>query len=88
MTAKQNAPPRSKIQSLRQSGTLNPGAKKVQDGMFLEEEFFDPQDLIQVKYESCGESGRTKYRSEGPPLVSASLVPRSIRPSATLRIKV
>lgn len=51
MTAKQNAPPRSKIQSLRQSGTLNPGAKKVQDGMFLEEEFFDPQDLIQVKYE-------------------------------------
>jgi transposase len=51
MTARQDAPQKSKVQSLRQSGTLNPGAKKVQDQMFLEEKFFDPQDLIQVKYE-------------------------------------
>jgi transposase-like protein len=41
----------SKIQALRQSGTLNPGADKVQDQMFLGENFFDPRDLTQVKYE-------------------------------------
>jgi predicted DNA-binding protein (UPF0251 family) len=41
----------SKVQALRQSGTLNPRAKKVQDRLFLEESFFDPQDLTQIKYE-------------------------------------
>jgi transposase len=43
--------PPAKIQALRQSGTLNPRAGKVQDRLFLEESFFDPQDLTQVKYE-------------------------------------
>jgi transposase len=41
----------AKTQALRQSGTLHPRAGKVQDRLFLEESFFDPQDLIQVKYE-------------------------------------
>lgn len=41
----------AKLQSLRQSGTVNAGAAKVQDPLFLEQEFFDPQDLTQVKYE-------------------------------------
>jgi transposase len=44
-------PARAKIQALRQSGTLNLRAQKVQDRLFLEEDFFDPQDLPQVKYE-------------------------------------
>jgi hypothetical protein len=35
----------AKIQALRQSGTLNLRAQKVQDRLFLEEDFFDPQDL-------------------------------------------
>jgi transposase len=43
--------PTAKIQALRQSGTLHPRAEKVQDRLFLEESFFDPQDLTQVKYE-------------------------------------
>jgi transposase len=43
--------PAAKIQTLRQSGTLNPRARTVQDRLFLEESFFDPQDLTQVKYE-------------------------------------
>jgi len=43
--------PTAKIQTLRQSGTLHPRAGKVQDRLFLEESFFDPQDLTQVKYE-------------------------------------
>lgn len=41
----------AKLHSLRQSGTVNPRAVKVQDRLFLEEGFFDPQDLTQVKYE-------------------------------------
>jgi len=43
--------PAAKIQALRRSGTLHPRAGKVQDRLFLEESFFDPQDLTQVKYE-------------------------------------
>lgn len=41
----------AKTQALRQSQTLNPRAKRVRDPLFLEEEFFDPRDLAQVKYE-------------------------------------
>jgi transposase len=41
----------AKIQALRQSGTLNLRARKVLDRLFLEEDFFDPEDLPQVKYE-------------------------------------
>lgn len=41
----------AKLQALRQSGTLNRRANQVQDPLFLEEDFFDPQDLTQVKYE-------------------------------------
>jgi len=51
MSIKRDASKAGKIHSLRQSGTLNPGPGKVQDRMFLEESFFDPQDLTQVKYE-------------------------------------
>jgi transposase len=41
----------AKLQSLRQSGTVNARAAMVQDQLFLEQEFFDPRDLTQVKYE-------------------------------------
>ncbi len=41
----------TKLQFLRQSGTINARALAVQDPLFLEQEFFDPQDLTQVKYE-------------------------------------
>lgn len=40
-----------KVQTLRQSGTFNPRAGIIRDRLFLEESFFDPQDLTQVKYE-------------------------------------
>ena len=45
------AKPDVKVQALRQSQTLNPRAKQVRDPLFLEQEFFDPRDLAQVKYE-------------------------------------
>ena len=41
----------SKGESLRQQGVLNPHPKKVADPLFRRSEFFDPRDLVQVKYE-------------------------------------
>ncbi|HMK96418.1 MAG TPA: helix-turn-helix domain-containing protein [Acidimicrobiales bacterium] len=41
----------SKIEFLRQEGTLNPAAQRVLDAKFRQNEFFDPHDLVQVKYE-------------------------------------
>jgi transposase len=41
----------SKAESLHQQGVLNPHPKKVADPLFLRGEFFDPRDLVQVKYE-------------------------------------
>lgn len=42
---------RSKVQALLEEGTLNSSPEKVNDPKFLEGEFFDPQDIVQVKYE-------------------------------------
>lgn len=42
---------RSKADVLLKEGTLNPAAQKVLDPKFRESEFFDPRDLVQVKYE-------------------------------------
>lgn len=44
-------PPDSKLQALRQHNALYAKATKVTDEQFLTLEFFDPRDLIQVKYE-------------------------------------
>ena len=41
----------AKRQALMQSGTLNKNADKVADPKFRNMAFFDPNDLIQVKYE-------------------------------------
>jgi transposase len=49
MPAKSNKDPKAK--ALRQEGTLNSTPEKVRDPKFQENEFFDPRDLVQVKYE-------------------------------------
>jgi len=49
MPAKSTQNPKAK--ALRQEGTLNPTPEKVRDPKFQESEFFDPRDLVQVKYE-------------------------------------
>ena len=41
----------AKHQALRDSGTLNPHADTVCDELFVEHEFFDSDDLLQIKYE-------------------------------------
>ena len=43
--------PDAKSQSLREHGTLNPRPQLVSDGLFQDGEFFDPRDLLLVKYE-------------------------------------
>jgi transposase len=41
----------AKQQALREQGSLNGRSKLVSDPLFLGGEFFDPRDLVQVKYE-------------------------------------
>ena len=40
-----------KTETLLQEGTLNLSPEKVSDPKFQQEEFFDPRDVVQVKYE-------------------------------------
>jgi transposase len=41
----------SKVKALLEEGTLNSAPEKVSDPKFQESEFFDPRDIVQVKYE-------------------------------------
>ena len=43
--------PVPKRQILRRTGTLNPRPDRVTDELFTDGDFFDPNDLLQVKYE-------------------------------------
>jgi transposase len=40
-----------KAESLAAHGALHPHPEVVRDGLFQESDFFDPRDLVQVKYE-------------------------------------
>lgn len=40
-----------KEEALQETGTLNPHPERIVDELFLEEEFFDRRDRLQVKYE-------------------------------------
>jgi transposase len=44
-------PPDPKCEALRSHATLNPHPERVTDGLFQSQSFFDPRDLLQVKYE-------------------------------------
>ena len=41
----------AKVQALLEEGTLNPAPEKVHHPNFRDSEFFDPRDIVQVKYE-------------------------------------
>ena len=43
--------PDGKASALRRKGALNRRPERVRDALFREDEFFDPRDLVQVKYE-------------------------------------
>ena len=59
--------PDPKIETLTAQGTLNPRAAEVQDPAFIDSEFFDPRDLVQVKYEML-----RRVRSEGHPVAEVA----------------
>jgi len=40
-----------KVNALKKDGTLNPVPEKVIDELFCSNDFFDPRDMMQVKYE-------------------------------------
>ena len=51
---------RAKAAALREEGTLNPAPEKIGDPTFHQSDFFDPRDLVQVKYEML-----RRHRVEG-----------------------
>lgn len=71
-----------KAEALAHSGTLNPHPERVRDTVFLENDFFDPRDLLQVKYEML-----RKKRIEGETVTKVAAAFGFSRPSVyqTLR---
>ena len=59
--------PNSKREILKKQGTLNPHPERVSDPLFLENDFFDPLDLVQTKYEML-----RRVREEGHSVTSAA----------------
>jgi transposase len=57
----------SKRRTLQQQGALNPRPNTVRDELFLEDEFFDPRDLVQVKYEML-----RRVRTDGKSVTDAA----------------
>ena len=55
-----------KREALQRQGSLNPRPERVSDPLFTEDEFFDPRDLVQVKYEML-----RRVRSEEKTVVKA-----------------
>jgi transposase len=56
-----------KVQALREQGVLNPKPEAVRDERFWTNEFFDPLDLVQVKYEMV-----RRVREEGEPVTETA----------------
>jgi len=48
--------------ALEQQGLVNPAADSVRDALFVDSEFFDPRDIVQVRYEML-RAGRVGERS-------------------------
>ena len=60
-------PADAKTRSLKEHGCLNPHAETVRDELFLSNAFFDPRDLLQVKYEML-----RRVREDGVPVSHAA----------------
>ena len=66
----------AKRRILQQQGSLNPHPEAVTDPLFLQEPFFDPHDLVQVKYEML-----RRVQSEGQSVTQAAVAFGFSRPS-------
>ncbi|HEX6034006.1 MAG TPA: helix-turn-helix domain containing protein [Anaerolineales bacterium] len=66
----------AKLQALRQQGTLNPRPDEVTDELFADNDFFDPRDLVQVKYEML-----RRVQADGNSITDAATAYGFSRPS-------
>jgi transposase len=57
----------AKLRALQHQGTLNPRPKQIRDELFLQDDCFDPRDLVQVKYEML-----RRVQAEGQSVTDAS----------------
>ena len=69
-------PPDPKSLALRQQGCLNPHPEQVKDELFRTQVFFDPRDLVQVKYEML-----RRVETEGLPVNRSAAAFGFSRPS-------
>ncbi|MXY17476.1 MAG: helix-turn-helix domain containing protein [Gammaproteobacteria bacterium] len=60
-------PADAKTRALKEHGCLNPNAEAVRDELFLSNAFFDPRDLLQVRYEML-----RRVREDGVPVSRAA----------------
>lgn len=60
-------PPDPKLQTLLEQGTANPRPEDVRDPAFRDSEFFDPRDIVQVRYEML-----RRVQSEGQSVANAA----------------
>jgi len=74
---------KSKRDALKRHGTLNPHPNAVTDPLFQTGDFFDRDDLVQVKYEMLGASQSTSSQSLSPLQHSASPALPSIKRKPT-----
>ena len=65
-----------KLEALREQGSLNPRSREVTDPLFANNSFFDPRDLVQVKYEML-----RRVQSEGHSVTGAATAFGFSRPS-------
>lgn len=65
-----------KVEALRSQRSLNPRPEQVVDDEFASSEFFDPRDLVQVKYEMV-----RRVKLEGAPVTSTAEAFGFSRPS-------
>jgi len=57
----------AKRRALRQQASLNPRPQTVHDELFRDSDFFDPEDLVQVKYEML-----RRVQQDGHPVAKAA----------------
>ena len=70
------APRDRKDDALRDASCLNPHAEDVTDPLFAASDFFDPRDLVQVKYEMV-----RRARTDGLPVATSARAFGFSRPS-------
>ena len=68
--------PDPKLRALQESGTANPHAHTVQDPAFVDSDFFDSHDLIQVRYEML-----RRVQTEGQSITKATTLFGVSRPT-------